>query len=143
MPHSSVAVRMKISFSSSRILRAELQRPHHDEIGEERGDKTDRHAERRADIGPGVQIVAGGPGGDDGRHHQRAMRQIEHAGNAENKRKPRGAERVERTDREAVDQDLPEQRHQITLRKRAGPIQENSPLAGAGGEYYERVTIIS
>jgi hypothetical protein len=55
-----------------------------------------------------VEIVAGRPGGDHRRHHQRAVREIEHAGDAEDQRKTRGAERVKRTDRETVDQDLPE-----------------------------------
>ena len=137
MPHSSVAVRMKISFSSSRILRDCCNGRTIDEIGQERSDKADSDAERRPGIRPGMQLVAGGPGRDDGRDHQRAMRQIEYAGDAENQRETRGAKRVERTDREAVDQDLPEHRASDHARKARRPIQEISPLAAAGGENYE------
>ena len=133
MPQSSVAVRMKISFSSSRILRDLLQRPDDQEIGEKRGGKADTDAEHRPGIGSGMQIVAGSPGRDNGRHHQRAVRQVEYAGDAEDQGKSRGAQRVERTDREAVDQDLPEH-HAHAPNSR----QEISPLAAAGGENYER-----
>src|SRR5208282_1208244 len=106
MPQSSVAVRMKISFSSSRILRERCKGRTNDEIGEKRGGKSNEHANRRSGIRPGVQIVAGGPGGDNGRDHQRAMGQVEDAGDTENQSEARRAERVQRTDRETVDQDL-------------------------------------
>ncbi len=71
-----------------------LQRPHDDEIGEQRGGKADADAERRTGIGADMQIVARRPGRDDGRDHQRAMGQIEDAGDAENQSKARGAERI-------------------------------------------------
>ena len=96
-----------------------LQRSHDDEVGEERGYKAYANAKRRAGVGTGMQIVAGGPGCDDGCNHQRAVGQIKDAGDAENQSKARGAERVQRTDRKAVDQDLPEQHcldHALTHR---------------------------
>ncbi len=102
-----------------------LQRPHHDEVGDEGGNKSGRHPDRRAGIGADMQIVAGGPGGDHGGDHQRAMGQIENAGDAEDQGKSGGAERVQRTDRKTVDQDLPEQH-------RAHP--DNLPARGRGPE---------
>jgi hypothetical protein len=78
-------------------------------ISEQGRDKTDSDTEHRSRVSSHVQIVAGSPGRDNGRHHQGAMRQIEHTGNAEDKRKSGCAERIERTNREAIDQDLPEQ----------------------------------
>jgi hypothetical protein len=80
-----------------------LQWPHDEEISEKRRDKTDGDTECCARVSTHVQIITGGPGGDDGGHHQSAMRQIEHTGNAEDERKSSCAKRIERTNREAID----------------------------------------
>ena len=71
--------------------------------------RRDDHAEDRAEIAADSQAARADPGGDRRGDHQRAVRKIEHAGNAEDQREARRAQRIERGDREAVDQDLPEQ----------------------------------
>ena len=56
-----------------------------------------------------MQLADGGPGRHRGGDHDRAVRQVEHAGHAEDQGEAGGAQRIERADGEAVDQDLPEQ----------------------------------
>ena len=70
--------------------------------------------------------------GNHRRHHQRAMGEIEHAGDAEDEGETRGAERIERTDREAVDQDLPEH-HGVKPRLRdTRRLPRKLPARGCG-----------
>ena len=121
MPQSSVAVRMKISFSSSRIFRVCWSGRTIREIGEHGQDEPDEDADARAEIAADAKIAARDPGGDGGRDHERAVREVEHAGHAEDQGEAGGAERIERADREAVDEDLPEEH-------RSGPIVARDPF---------------
>ena len=110
MPHSSVAVRMKISFSASAIRGERWIGPHGDEVGGEREHDADGDAaERRRRRGPRCSSPAERPRGDRGGDHDRAVREVEHAGDAEDQREAGRTQRVERADGEAVDQDLPEE----------------------------------
>ena len=94
MPQSSVPVRTKISVSSRGIARERLDRPHHDEIGRVGGGQAGQHADDRAAIDAGAQFSGGKPARDQrGDDHDAAMREIEHAGDAEDQREADRAER--------------------------------------------------
>ena len=41
-----------------------------------------------------MQLIGRGPSGHRAEHHEGAMRQVEHAGDAENQREPGRAERI-------------------------------------------------
>ena len=83
-----------------------LDRLHHREIGGEGRDQRRRDADQRAGIGVQMQHAGGGPGRHRRQHHDGAVRQVEHAGDAEDQGEAGGAERVQGADGKAVDQDL-------------------------------------
>ena len=90
--------------------RARQLQPANDEIvGQKREQERDDDADGGGEIGARAQIARSGPGGDGGRDHDRAMREVEHPGHAENEGEAGRAQGVERGDREAVDQDLPDE----------------------------------
>ena len=83
-----------------------LDRAHDHPVGEEGAGEAGGDAGQCAQVRTGAERAGDPPGDDRGHHHDRAMRQVQHAGDAEDQREAGGAERVEAADREAVDQDL-------------------------------------
>jgi len=102
MPQSSVPVRMKISSSSFGIAFERWI----GEIGDVGSDQSGEDTDRGAAIRSGTVIGRDIPTEQGGDQHDAAMREIEHPTDAEHQREPDGAEAVQRTDGETVDQDL-------------------------------------
>ena len=83
-----------------------LDRLHHHEVGREGHDQRDENSDQRAGIAIGIQHAGRGPRGNRRCHHDGAVGQVQHAGHTEDQCKAHGAQRVQRADRKAVDENL-------------------------------------
>ena len=103
-----------------------LDRPHDDEIGDVGGEQAGDDADRGAAVRPGAVIGGDIPAEQRGDQHDAAMREIEHAADAEHQREPDGAQAVQRADREPVDQDLQGEHGRFRLTRGMVPDDETS-----------------